>query len=627
MAGAFRFIFGFYPKTDSIESKEKALLAEYNKLKEIELSDELARYHFLEKHIQSQEFKDRKKELEKLTFPGSEEHLKEQEYIRLKKLSDIVFYYKYKKSTDLADYLKADQSKDLENYKDLKAFLQSDTYKQVFEYMTDKKRFEKTPEFKQLQEYSAMNENPGFKNYFKFIKSGKYADFESLYKTVEIENFKTLENYINSKEFAQLKSGPKQDYRSSEAPAKLQEYKSLKKSSRFKNYFKLLNSSLFADFKKLHSSEELNYFLTLQKNVESEAFKSKKKQIDSMRFEGTPEFQKLQQFKSLEKSSLLKKYFKIQDSKQYAHYKHIDGSKEITHYEELEKFIQSDEFIKSKAYLLDTKKWEKTEDFKLAQELEVLKKSNSVIWYFKNVNLPKYSEIKSWKLLFEDHFDKGKLDSEKWISRYFWGEMLLGESFALPGEKHIFTDKNIELNGSTVKLITKQGKVSGKEWHPAFGFYPKDFDYTSGLISTGKSHRQKYGRIEAKIKIPQSQGISHAFWLSGNSKLPQVDIFKFYNQKMYFNSYWGNSSNNDINKDEISISASAFSKGFFIYSLEWTPDRLVWKINNLVVKTQTIGVPEEPLYLVINSGKFDEGTASLPSQLEIDWVRCYEKLS
>ncbi|NJK98160.1 MAG: family 16 glycosylhydrolase [Bacteroidales bacterium] len=190
----------------------------------------------------------------------------------------------------------------------------------------------------------------------------------------------------------------------------------------------------------------------------------------------------------------------------------------------------------------------------------------------------------------------------------------MGDSYALPGEKHFFTDKNVEMNGSAVKLVTKQTKVNGKEWNPMLGFYPKDFDYTSGLISSGKSYRQKYGRIEAKIKIPASQGIIHAFWLSGNSILPQIDIFKYSNNKLYFNVFWANNSgNNGPNKDMISVSASAFTKGYFIYSLEWTPSRLVWKINNIVLKEQSVGIPEESLYLAISSGKYDDAVASVPS--------------
>jgi beta-glucanase (GH16 family) len=624
MAGAFRFMLGFYPKTEAIESKKQNLESEYKKVKEIEASDELARFMYLKKHVSSSEFLDKKKELQNLMYKGSEEHLKEQEYLSMKKMSDIKFFYKYKNSTDLADYAKTLSSPELAEYKSLKAFVQSDAYKTVFDYMSDKKRFEKTPEYKKLSEYNSIKNNPSFVNYFKFVDSKKYQEFLSVHQSPDLETFKNLEKYINSPEFAQAKSG--KDYKKSDAYNKFNEYNHLKNSSKFKAYFTMLKSSTFADYKKINKSEELNYFLELQKTVESEAFKKKKAEIESQKFENTQEYQKLQRMKALEKSSALSKFFKTHQSKQLAQYKQLENSREIAKYEELEKYIQSDEFKTRKTYLLDEKKWEKTEDHRLYVEFEQLKKSEKLNWYFKTKDLPKFADCREWKLVFEDNFDKGKLDTDKWITKYFWGEMLMGESYALPGEKQFFTDKNIEMNGSTVKLITRQNKVTGKEWNPVLGFYPKEFDYSSGMISSGKSHRQKYGRIEAKIKIPASEGIVHAFWLSGNTILPQVDIFKYNDKKLYFSSFWkDNSGVNGANNDTAALSASTFTKGYFIYSLEWTPDKLIWKINNLVVKEQSVGVPEEELYLVINSAKFVEGSATLPSNLEVDWVRCYEK--
>lgn len=626
MAGAFRFMLGFYPKTDAIESKKQNLESEYKKVKEIEASNELTRFLYLKNLVSSPEFLEKKKELQNLTYKGSEEHLKEAEYLNLKKMSDIKFFYKYKESSDLAEYNKTLHSPDLAEYKSLKAFVQSDAYKTVFEYLSDKKRFEKTPEYKQLKEYNTIKNNPSFVNYFKFINSSKYQDFISIHQSQDLANFKNLEKYINSPEFAQAKAS--KDYKKSVAFNKYTEYERLKKSSKLSLYFKMLNSSYFNDYKKINKSEELNYFLDLQKTVESETFRKKKADIENQKFENTPEYQKLQRMKALEKSSAISKFFKVHQSKQLAHFKQLENSKEIQHFEELEKYIQSEAFKSRKIYLLDSKKWEKTDDYKLETEFEQLKNSKAIIWYYKTKDLPKFAELRAWRVVFEDHFDKGKLDTDKWITRYFWGEMLMGESYALPGEKHFFTDKNVEMNGSTVKLVTRQNKVTGKEWNPMLGFYPKEFNYSSGMISTGKSHRQKYGRIEAKIKIPASTGVVHAFWLSGNAILPQVDIFKYSDKKLYLSSFWKNNSGTNGNgaiNDTVAISASAFTKGYFIYSLEWTPDKLVWKINNLVVKEQSVGVPEESLYLMINSAKFDESNVSTPTSLEVDWVRCYER--
>ena len=90
-------------------------------------------------------------------------------------------------------------------------------------------------------------------------------------------------------------------------------------------------------------------------------------------------------------------------------------------------------------------------------------------------------------------------------------------------------------------------------------------------------------------------------------------------------SFWGNpAETNGIKNDTASVSASKFAGNYFIYSLEWSPEKIVWKINNLEVNTQTSNIPSDPLYIVLNSGVVGEQPA-IPTRLEIDWVRCYQK--
>ena len=47
---------------------------------------------------------------------------------------------------------------------------------------------------------------------------------------------------------------------------------------------------------------------------------------------------------------------------------------------------------------------------------------------------------------------------------------------------------------------------------------------------------------------------------------------------------------------------SRYANDFFIYTLEWTPDKLVWKINNTEVFTQTTDIPQEPMYVLLAGG-------------------------
>jgi beta-glucanase (GH16 family) len=65
-----------------------------------------------------------------------------------------------------------------------------------------------------------------------------------------------------------------------------------------------------------------------------------------------------------------------------------------------------------------------------------------------------------------------------------------------------------------------------------------------------------------------------------------------------------------------------YANDFYIYTLDWTPDKLVWKINNTEVFTQTTDVPQDPMYILF-SGGLDKPVNSMTT-MEIDWVRVYQ---
>jgi len=162
------------------------------------------------------------------------------------------------------------------------------------------------------------------------------------------------------------------------------------------------------------------------------------------------------------------------------------------------------------------------------------------------------------------------------------------------------------------------------------GFSPKDFNYTSGLINSGQSFRQKYGVFKAKIKVNHSYPVHHAFWMLGEKITPEIDVFKYDKKsksKLSIANYWGNPSNEkEIKKNHSSISGPDFSSNYFIYTLEWTPEKLIWKINDVPVFEQTEGLPQEPMYMLLSSGIAVDGIqANLPCTMEVDWIRAYQK--
>jgi len=213
------------------------------------------------------------------------------------------------------------------------------------------------------------------------------------------------------------------------------------------------------------------------------------------------------------------------------------------------------------------------------------------------------------------------------MTNYYWGEKLLKDTYALPGDKHFYTKgRNIEISDSVLKIITKKEQASGKAWDPVVGFKNQEFSYTSGLISTGKSFRQQYGKVRAKIRMSGAP-VRQAMWMVADKILPHVDVAKIENGKIFFGNFWGNiAEKGGVKKKVVKKGAGKFTSDFFIYSIEWSPEKIVWKINEKVVLTQTKGVPQDPLYLVFSAG-ISNGIAEhqLPSTMEIDWVKVYRK--
>ncbi len=465
---SLKFLLGMIPSTEKIEQEEKALIAEFNKLKSFAESEKLARYNELHEIVNSAGFQQKKKEIETLSYKNSEEYAREKEFISLKKAKDIVMY------------------------------------------------------------------------------------------------FRTLEG------------------------------DALKR------------------FRDLDGSEKISKYENLKQLVSGSGFKEKMK---SKEFAGSDDEKQLREFKQMDSSVEIKEYYKFKNSREYANFLNVDGSSRLTRYNELKEYISSKEFLEKKAFLLDKKRFEKTDEFKQLKEYLDLKKDPDIIWYFKVKDSDKFDILKSRELVFSDEFDEEKLAAGKWLTNYFWGEKLLHDRYSLDTDLHFYTEKeNFEIRHSFLKITTKQQKINGKAWSPLKGFFTKDFSYTSGIISTGASFRQKYGIFSAKIKLGDPNA-RNSFWLVGDKSTPHINVCTTSGGKIWFSLF------TDNGKQIKSKIGAGYASKSMIFTLEWTPSSLIWKVNGVEAFRTTENVPQEPMYLNFSGGvsKPINGTTSM----EIDWVRVY----
>ena len=125
-----KLMLGMIPSTSKLEDEEKALVSEYEKMVSFAGSEALARYNELNESVNSAGFRQKRKEIESLTYKGSEEHAREAEYLNLKKAKDITGYFKTEGSALLKNFTALDGSDRVKEIEDLKLFIQSPEYRQ-----------------------------------------------------------------------------------------------------------------------------------------------------------------------------------------------------------------------------------------------------------------------------------------------------------------------------------------------------------------------------------------------------------------------------------------------------------------------------------------------------------------
>lgn len=533
---SLKLLLGLIPSTSKIEQAEKALTAEFEKLNAFAQSEKLAKYNELNDKVNSAGFVQKRKEIETLQYKNSEEFNKEKEFLSLQKAKDIVMY-------------------------------------------------------------------------FKTVSGNELKRFQELDGSEKIKGFEALEKLVQSSEFREKQKMKPITFKDTDDYRKVVEYDALKADSEIKEYLKAKDKEETKKSKTVLRYEELD---ALMKSPDFIA----KKNMKPITFKDTEEYKKLEEYNRLKASQEIKDFYKFKSSKEYANYLNTHESARIKRHDELKEYTASPEFKERKNYLLDKKRFEKTDMFKEVQEFNSLKKNEDIIWYFKVKDSNKFDILKKRELTFSDEFDNEKLDTTKWLNNYYWGEKLLHDRYSVESDLQAYTEKeNFEIRNSVLKITTKPQKTTGKVWSADKGFSTKEFGYTSGIVCTGTSFRQKYGTFTAKIKLGDPNA-KCAFWMLSDKITPHIDVCRTSKGKVwvdYFSAKGGNS--------KTSI-GSRYTSDFFIFTLEWTADKLVWKINDTEIFTQTSDVPQEPMYVLL-SGGLDKPIAGMTS-MEIDWIRIYQ---
>jgi beta-glucanase (GH16 family) len=246
----------------------------------------------------------------------------------------------------------------------------------------------------------------------------------------------------------------------------------------------------------------------------------------------------------------------------------------------------------------------------------------------------------NWKLSWQDEFnqpDGSRPDPTKWtydLGGSGWGNHELESYTDRPQNAHI-EKGNLVITAMRERHTDREGVTR---------------DYTSARLKTQGLFAQAYGRFEARIKIPEGQGMWPAFWMMGDDisavgwpKCGEIDIMENVGKEpgIVHGSLHG-PERGPLPKDlmmPFSVPAGGrFSDDFHVYAIEWQPDAVRFYVDTSLYASffprASDGGPwvfAHPFFILLNvavggdwPGPPDD-TTHFPQSMLVDYVRVYSQ--
>jgi hypothetical protein len=140
----------------------------------------------------------------------------------------------------------------------------------------------------------------------------------------------------------------------------------------------------------------------------------------------------------------------------------------------------------------------KKQEFKDLQEYQKIQKNEDIVWYFKVKDSNKFDELKKYDLHSLTISTGDSLDTGKWMTNFYWGDKLLKDNYSVENDLHAYTPENVEVRNSLLRYILNLKRSTEKVWSRQPASELRISALTSGIVSTGKSFRQKYGVFSAR---------------------------------------------------------------------------------------------------------------------------------
>ena len=245
----------------------------------------------------------------------------------------------------------------------------------------------------------------------------------------------------------------------------------------------------------------------------------------------------------------------------------------------------------------------------------------------------------NWVLTWGDEFDGpdgSAPDARKWTTETGgggWGNKEL--------EYYTARRENSRVEKGNLVIEALQEKFTGPDGVTR--------DYTSARLKTEKLFTQKYGKFEARIRIPRGQGMWPAFWMLGDNistvgwpACGEIDIMENVGSEptRILGSLHGPgfSGANPLHAPYV-VPNGSVADDFHVFAVEWEPQAIRFYVDGHLYETRTpADIPpnarwpfDHPFFLILNvavggnwPGSPDASTKFL-QQMLVDYVRVYSR--
>lgn len=415
----------------------------------------------------------------------------------------------------------------------------------------------------------------------KHIQStqARVARWKQIDQSSVLKEYLELKQKIESPEFqAEKKELISRKYKNTEEGRKMLRYKEMISSRRVKWYRSALENPSFLSF---------------------------------LAFRETDEFAKIKSFKERMRSGELRMFNRIYRSSFYKNYLKMHDSVEIEQLNALEQEINTPDFQERHALWADKKRWQHSKAYVREMRFKELGKMNDIQFYFSQ-DKAQVERAESFLLT----FDEKMISGANWKPGFGYASASLKDGHSIASEKQAYNGgKNTFFVNGNMEIELREETKKAIAWDSKKGFIEQTFNYTSDVMNTKEAFAQEQGLFMVKMRS-QGAGCQFLGLTSGKNGQPMLALYFYDGKKVQM----GKLANGQARLEKLS---GASRSKYYVYSLRWTAEELIWYVNNMEVFRMANDLTKDQLFFLAQS--FIPSTAKAgEGKMGVEWIRVYK---